>query len=194
MKKLIFVTLILPLCFLACKSGKHAKEVKTIDSLYTVIDTIEKNLNSADTIKVKDVFEEYMKNIGQIRDCFNDKKGDTTWKIITPYGIIKKPLKNFLNDYSSLYEEIRYSRKQLDNLKADIEGGNIQKDTILEYTENEVISVNRLKQIVNFSVDGVQKNLKLFDYLNPKLIHLIKQLKKDGKTNKSGKSATEEED
>ncbi|MFA4851850.1 MAG: hypothetical protein WC599_04965 [Bacteroidales bacterium] len=194
MRKLIIITFILPLCFLACKSGKHAKEIKTIDSLYTVIDTIEKNLNSADTIKVKDVFEEYMKNIGQIRDCFNDKKGDTTWKIITPYGIIRKPLKNFLNDYSGLYEEIRYSRKQLDNLKADIEGENIQKDTISEYTINEVTSVNRLKQIVNFSVDGVQKNLKLFDSLNPKVIQLIEQLKKDGKIKKSEKYKTEEDD
>ncbi|MFA5781041.1 MAG: hypothetical protein WC868_02105 [Bacteroidales bacterium] len=194
MRKLIIITFILPLCFLACKSGKHAKEIKTIDSLYTVIDTIEKNLNSADTIKVKDVFEEYMKNIGQIRDCFNDKKGDTTWKIITPYGIIRKPLKNFLNDYSGLYKEIRYSRKQLDNLKADIEGENIQKDTISEYTINEVTSVNRLKQIVNFSVDGVQKNLKLFDSLNPKVIQLIEQLKKDGKIKKSEKYKTEEDD
>lgn len=194
MRKLIIITFILPLCFLACKSGKHAKEIKTIDSLYTVIDTIEKNLNSADTIKVKDVFEEYMKNIGQIRDCFNDKKDDTTWKAITSYGIIRKPLRNFLNDYSALYEEIRYSRKQLDNLKADIEGENIQKDTILEYTKNEVAAVNSLKQIVNITVNGVQTNLKLFDSLNPKVIQLIAKLKKNGKTNKSGKSATEEND
>lgn len=179
MQKLNFVVIIiLPLCFPACKSDKHAKEIKTIDSLYTVIDTIEKNLNSADTIKIKVVFEEYMKNIGQIRDCFNDKKGDTTWKTITSYGIIKKPLKKFLNDYSALYEEIRYSRKQLDNLKADIEGENIQKDTILEYTKNETAAVNSLKQIVNITVKGVKTNLKLFDSLNPKVIRVIEQLKK----------------
>ena len=184
MKNLIIITFILPLSFLACKSGKHAKEIKTIDSLYVVIDTIEKNLNSADTIKVKKAYEEYMKNISQIRDCFNDKKGDTTWKSITPYGYIKKPLQNFLNDYPILFEEIQYSREQLNDLKADIEGENIQKDTITEYTKNEILAVNRLKQIVNFSVDGVQKNLKLFDSLNPKVILVIEQLKKDGKINK----------
>jgi hypothetical protein len=135
-----------------------------------------------------------MKNIGQIRDCFNDNKGDTTWKTIMPYGIIRKPLKNFLNEYSGLYKEIRYSRKQLDNLKADIEGGNIQKDTISEYTKNEVAAVNSLKQIVNITINGVQTNLKLFDSLNPKVIHLIKQLKKDGKINKSGNPEPEEDD
>jgi len=179
MKNLIFPVFIIALfCCASCIKGKHSKEIKTIDSLISVTDTIKNNLDASDTTKIKEAFKEYNENIGQIRTFFNDKK-DSTWSTITAYGNLKNPLKNFILNYPALYNEILYSKKQLNDLKADIRGNKITKEKMAEYTKNEAQAINSLKQHVNISVNNVKRNLYFFDSLNPKVVKVIEQLKKN---------------
>jgi len=191
MKNLIFLTLILLFFFISCKNNNHSKEIKKIDSLYTVIDSIEKNLIKADTAKIKGVFKVYLHNIEQIKEKFNDKKEDSTWSVITTYGIIRKPLKDFLKKIPGFYDEIKFSKKQLDSLKTDIKNNNIPDNKISEYTKTEADAVNNLMQEVNISINLVNARLQLFDSLNPKVIKVIEKLTKNGKNKKANKTTSE---
>lgn len=193
MKKLLTVILISTVAFCGCGGKKHPRITAKIDSLYIVIDSIEKNLFSTDTVIIKKAFEEYSTNIGLIRDNFNDKKEDSVWSVITTYGLIRKPLKDFIRNYPGYYKEIKYSRNQLDSLKADIENGNIEENKVKEYADYEADAVNSLKILVDISVNGAKEKLKLFDSLNPKVIKVIDKLKKD-KKKPEWKSASREED
>jgi len=195
MKNFICFLLIASIGFTACKSNKHVKEIKAVDSLYTVIDSIEKTLAGIDTTQIRKTYKTYLDNIGLLKKNFKDKKEDSVWSVMTTYGIIKKPLKSFISDYPGYYSEIEYSRNQLDSLKIDINSGNIKDDKIAEYTKTEAEAVNSLKQQVEISVNITKDRLKLYDSLNPKVIKVIEKLKKEGKgTSSSAASEEEEED
>ena len=178
MKKLIFLSLSLPFFFISCNNNKHPKEIKKIDSLITVIDSIEQNLINADTAKIRSVYNIYLNNIDQIKENFNDKKEDSTWSVITTYWIIRKPLKEFFKKCPHFFNEINFSKKQLDSLKTDINNNNIPENKISEYTKTEADAVNNLMQEVSVSINLVNDRIHLFDSLNPKVIKVIEKLKK----------------
>ncbi|NTW33933.1 MAG: hypothetical protein HGB12_15180 [Bacteroidetes bacterium] len=194
MKKLIFFALCSSVFFISCNNIDHSKEIKKIDSLYTVIDSIEGKIIKADTAKIRTVFNEYLNNIGLIKENFNDKKDDSIWKVITTYGIIRKPIKDFLKKYPDYYDEIKFSRKQLDSLKTDLKNDKIPENKISEYTKTEADAVNSLMQQVTVSTDVVNARLQLFDSLNPKVINVIKKLKKIDKKKISVNTKLEGED
>jgi DNA polymerase I-like protein with 3'-5' exonuclease and polymerase domains len=194
MKNLICFLLIASIGFTACKNNKHVKEIKAVDSLYTVIDSIEKTLASIDTNNIRLTYKTYSENINLLKKNFKDKKEDSVWSVMTTYGIIKKPLKSFINDYPDFYSEIEYSRHQLDSLKIDINAGNIKDDKIAEYTKTESEAVYNLKQQVEISVSTAKERLKLYDSLNPKVIKVIAKLKKEGKGISSSEDSEEDED
>jgi len=188
MKKLIFLFLIVPLVFISCNHKTHPKKIARIDSLLKVVDSIEKNLSKIDTINVKKVYEEYQDNLGMISAYFKEKKEDSTWSTITAYGVINSPLKKFVKDYSSLYHDIKYSRKQLDSLKYDIEHDNLEKEKVDTYTNNECTAVNALKMQSFSDVKGAIIELRLFDSLSPKIDRVIEKLKKENKIDPKKKS------
>ena len=188
MKKIIFLLIVLPLVFYSCNHKTHPKKVARIDSLFKVVDSVEKKLGEVDTINIKKVYKEYLDNLGLISMYFNNKKDDSTWSTITAYGVINSPLKSFVKVYSSLYKEIKYSRKQLDSLKYDIENDNLEKEKIDSYTNNECNAVNTLKMQSFSEANGAIINLRLFDSLNPKVIRVIERLKKVSKLNSTKKT------
>lgn len=194
MKKIICFLLIVSLGFAACKNNKHVKEIKAIDSLSTVIDSIALTLSSIDTNKIRITYKTYSDNINLIKNNFKDKKEDSVWSVITTYGIIKKPLKSFINDFPVFYSEIEFSRQQLDSLKIDINNGDIKDNKIAEYTKTEAEAVISLKQEVEISVKTTKDRLKLFDSLNPKVNRVIEKLKKEGKGTSTSDDSEEEDD
>jgi len=194
MKNFIGLLFIASLAFTACKSNKHVKEIKAIDSLYTVVDSIEKTLSVIDTNEIRLTYKTYSDNISLLKKNFHDKKEDSVWSVMTIYGNIKKPLKSFINDFPDFYNEIVFSRQQLDSLKIDINNGTIKDDKIAEYTKTEAESVNNLKLQVEISVKTASDRLKLYDSLNPKVIKVIEKLKKEGKGTSSSEASEEEED
>jgi DNA polymerase I-like protein with 3'-5' exonuclease and polymerase domains len=194
MKNFIYLLLIAAIGFTACTSNKHVKEIKAVDSLYTVVDSIEKILSGIDTNKIRLTYKEYSENISLLKSNFKDKKEDSVWSVMTTYGIIKKPLKSFINDFPGFYSEIEFSRHQLDSLKIDINSDNIKADKIAEYTKTEAEAVYSLRQQVEISVNTTRERLKLFDSLNPKVIKVIEKLKKEGKGTSSSEASEEEED
>ncbi len=188
----IFVSIIAVIAGISsCKNAKNHAQLSTIDSLYLVLDSVEKTITSVDTAKVNKVFLEYQGNIKKIKQYFDDKKDDSTWSTITVYGVIRKPIKEFNKNISAFSEDLIFSRKQLDSLKSDIKANNIPEEKIKEYTKAEVDAVNSLRQQVNIVIPHTKETLHLFDSLNPKVIKIIKKLEKTGKKNPN--AAAEEE-
>lgn len=171
----------LSLCMSSCINTKRSKHLKTVDSLYTILDSVESKLYSLDSIKVQNTYTEYKKNIDKIKLYFDDKKDDSTWSTITTYGVIRKPLKEYTKNADIYSEEITFSRKQLDSLKADIKAKNIPEDKIKEYTKSEADAINKLNQQVAITIERVNTSIHLYDSLNPKIIKIIEHLEKTEK-------------
>jgi hypothetical protein len=189
MKKYFIFLLILPFVFNSCKTKSHPKKVAQVDSIYAITDSIEKKLSTIDTLNIKKVFKEYKENIGLIGRYFDDKKDDSTWSTMTTYGAINNPLKRFVMDYPGLYDELSFSRGQLDSLKTDIENDKVSVEKMPVYIQTEADAVNTLKIQVDSYVNDAKANLKLFDSLNPIMKGVIEKLKKEKKLDPSIKSS-----
>lgn len=176
---LLVISIAISAAFFACGEKKYTAEVKTIDSLNIVLDSIQEKLDNVDTIKLKKDYKQYLSNIGLLKKNFNDKKEDSTWQLMTSYGGIKSALKTFIRDCPGYYEEIRFSRGQLDTLKADIESGDLEPEKIGQYTKAEADAVSNLNTLVSVSLESVCSRLELLDSLNPKVMVLIKKLKEE---------------
>ncbi|MFH0865251.1 MAG: hypothetical protein V1904_03600 [Bacteroidota bacterium] len=196
MKKyfIIALTLALPAVFFSCNESKYRAELKTIDSLNIVLDSIHNKLGEIDTILIKKEYKEYLGNIELLKKYFNDKKEDSTWKIMTSYGAVKSSLKQFISDYPGFYSEISFSRTQLDSLKKDIKSGDLEKEKIKEYTKTESEFVSKLETLVNLSVGRAKLKLELLDSLNPEVTEVIGKLKKEWKFDKDSNPTEIEDD
>jgi len=139
--------------FTSCHTDKFEKQYKQIDSLVGVLDTAYNKLNELDTSVVQSYYETYTQNIKHIKDNFDEKNDDEVWRVITRYGLIRKPLRDFKKHYINYSEEIEFSKSQLTNLKADIKNNILTEDLIEQYIKEEAEFVNYL----NLSVGGLME-------------------------------------
>lgn len=189
----IAITLAIAAFLFSCGSSKYKAEIKTIDSLKSVLDSVQLKMGEVDTSLIEKEYKEYSENISLLKNYFNDKKEDSAWQTMTRYGAVRVSLKPFAKNYLQYYSEIEYSRKQLDSLKSDVEAENLGKEKIREYTKSEADAVINLKTRVASAVEGAKTGMRLLDSLNPGVTKIIGKLKKEKKTG-SDKSFSEEED
>lgn len=166
------------LFFVACNPNKNKKELSQIDSLKTVIKKTESLLLEIDTTVINEKYEKYKYNIAYLRENYTEKENDINWSTLGQYGLIKKPLKDFVLNKNHYFKEITYSEKQLDNLRIDIQNGAIQESKIKENIQSEMDAANFLEQNVKNTVGAAKTELNRFDSLNPKIEKIIEENKK----------------
>ena len=167
------ISSLVALCFLitSCSSNKFSKQITQIDSLNVVLDSSFSKLNSLDTSVVQSYYLKYSDNIKLIRNNFKEKEkeDEEIWSIITRYGMIKKPLRDFKKNFVKYSKEISISHKQLNDLKSDIKNNILTKDQIIQYIKEE----SEFVKYINVSVSGLMENTKIYfnQYLelNPKV-------------------------
>jgi hypothetical protein len=145
MKTNLFFALIVIVVFASCSSNKNAKELKTIDSLYTVIDTVNVMIEKADYKSFEKMYATSKENLDLLKENFDDKK-DSTWSTITLYSSLNKHFKSFSKKFPQFIVDVEESKKQLDNLKADIKAGKIEKDTVDLYVSDEANAMSKTKK------------------------------------------------
>jgi len=166
---LVFFLVASCLLITSCASDKHAKQITQIDSLLVVLDSSTLKLNLLDTSVVESYYKVYTNNIKQIKSSFDSKDDDEVWSVITRYGLLRKPLRDFKKHHTKYSEEIAFTREQLINLKADIKNNVLSEEKIIKYISDESEFVN----YINFSVAGLientQKYFNQYLELNPKV-------------------------
>lgn len=179
------------LLYTSCTSGKYAKQITKIDSLLIVLDSSFSKLNLLDTSVVESYYKVYVNNIKQIKNSFEKKDNEEVWSVITRYGLLRKPLRDFKKHYTKYSKEISFTQEQLNNLKADIKNDVLSEDKISQYINDESEFVN----YINFSVTGLIENTQKYFYqyleLNPKVEMFLSE-GKIGNVQKLGDKNTKE--
>jgi hypothetical protein len=166
------------LFFVECKNNKYQKEIAKIDSLKTVLNKVEKKLTEIDTNVVHEKYKKYKENMNVISVNYSYNKKDLGWNTICQYGKIEKPLRDFSSEQGDIKKELKFSRKQLDSLKFDIQNGNIEKKEMSEFIESESDAVAEIVQTIKITNENTKTELNRFDTLNPKIEIIIKKIKK----------------
>ena len=171
----IILLAFIPLSICSCDNINIKKELKAIDSLNQVIGKADIKIKDIDVEKVKKCQEEVIANLNIIEEYYQDTLPRELIKLLSDYNSIKKPLKRFLDNKEYYDKEIVYSKKQLQNLKQDIEKRLITKEQFQEYYSTEMKAVSDLERDINLYVNTAKTKIDWFNSTNPKIREVIEK-------------------
>jgi len=178
MKHFVFI-FIISLLFAFCKTSYIKSGKKEIDLLIAELGEINVVLDNVDTVGLKLKYDEYMKTISIFKESkFNEADKDVEkWKMLTLYGQIKKPLRNLANNIPKYYEELIFSRIQLENLNHDLVNKEILEDKFKEYLGSERNAIQEFKQNVNINIEQGNAQLKIYDSIHVSVLKILEEIR-----------------
>jgi len=176
--------LIFVLAFMAssCERTHYKQEIVTIDSLQVRLDTVALMFRRIDTAGISDLSQKFSENLGFVQQAYIKKK-DTIPKdvalLMSDYRTLKKPATGFYGNYQKAGEELKFSKRQLSDLKHDLQNNLLDSILVQEMLQGEMKAVG--------SVENSVQDLKLSSEftkakrakIEPRIDSLIQVLKKD---------------
>jgi hypothetical protein len=174
-----FICFLFLFVLLACRNLKNSPEVRRIDSLKSVLSTVNSKLAEIDSLKIYTMYKDNQNNTMQLGMYFNNKKENGVWECITQYDRVNFIFSDFINNRSLFISQIQKSKKQLDDLRSDFINKSISIKQFNTFFNQESDIINKLNTDVVYSVDQTKNGMALFDTLNPKVLSIIAKLKEE---------------
>jgi hypothetical protein len=181
MSKYILVLLFVTVSFVAC-NNPNEKEINEINALIAKATETENSLLSIDTSKVfgtKRQLEADIESFSEIGDTLSKAEA---FKVSDIFGS-KKKFYRLTAGYPKFIEQIETSKKQLNDLKQDLENGLINKDNYSTYYSDEQIALKDLDLQINKLVIGIDIVVEKYEKDRPELLNLIEKLKQKSAVN-----------
>lgn len=167
MKFRFFSVVILVLFVYACKPVYIQQGMKQIDSLNLMLNDVDKKLAELDTASIRLKYDQYQQSLRQIQQFTDYNYTQEEWAAMTQWGHIRKPIRNFLQQLPGFYEEVTYSKSQLENLKHDMSKKLIERNLVEEYLAKEKEAVEVFVQRFDLYYSNAITHVNKFDSLYP---------------------------
>lgn len=181
MHKYILGIMLFALGFGAC-NHPNQKEISEVEGLIATVVEIEKSLLSIDTSKVFGAKRQLEKDFAEFIAIGDTLTKEEAFEIADYFGS-KKKFYRLTANYPSFVNSIEISKKQLNNLKQDLENDLLEKEKYTTYYSNEQAYLNALNHKINKLVTGIDAAAERYEADRPKLLNLIEDLKQKAATN-----------
>lgn len=181
MRKIPFV--FLALIFLsACQRTEYTAEIRQIDSLVIVLDTMRNIHRRIDTTGYEQAMEAYAERMAAVGKLYSER-GDTmnyeVGMMMAEYRELKKPLEKFKRKYAEVATELDFSRTQLLDLKHDLEHNLLDTNIVNKMLRSESEAVEKIVAETNELQTSHQITLKKTESMEPAVDSLIQALETD---------------
>ncbi|MEI6123973.1 MAG: hypothetical protein WCQ95_10135 [Bacteroidota bacterium] len=153
------------------------KQISQIDSLYKVVDSVSFKLNKINKDTIKNRFQLFKVMNDTVSKHFHEVRNDESWSYICNFQNVRKPFKTMVFNYDLYKSNIDSSKKQLIDLKHDVEKGLVKEKNVNSYLKIESQLINTVCIKVMKNIDQVNAQMKNFDTVQPYLFNLIKEHK-----------------
>ena len=181
MSKYILGILFVALVFGACNNS-NKKEINEVDDLIAKATETEKSLLSLDTSKVFGTKRQLEKDIATFIKIGDTLTKDEAFKISDIFGS-KKKFYRLTAGYPKFINQIEISKKQLNDLKQDLENGLIKKENYTAYYSDEQIALKDLDIQINKLVIGIDAVIEKYETDRPELLKIMEELKQKSAVN-----------
>lgn len=175
MKKYILGTLIVGLSFNAC-NNPNEKEIGEVEALITKVNVVEKELLSLDTAKIFSTKRQLEKDLAIFHAVTDTLNKADAFKAADIFGS-KKKFYRLTARYPKFIAQIETSKKQLDNLKQDLENGLIKKENYVAYYTEEQVALKELDFQINKLITGIDVVVDKYETDRSELLSLIEEIK-----------------
>ena len=181
MKTGLLTGLVLSIFVLAsCNETQYQEEIKTVDYLLSRIDSAEKAHANIDTSGIADAGVSFKKKFTFVSSSFeqqNDTLNRDAALLISNYRDLKKPYANFVDEWMANAKELEFSKKQLIDLRHDLEHNLLDTNFVTKM----VVSEQKATEAVVFDTRRLERGRKAMvaknDSLEPKIDSLITKIK-----------------
>jgi len=175
MNKYILGILFIALIFGAC-NNPNEKEIREVDALIAKATETEKSLLSLDTAKVFGTKRQLEKDIATFTKIGDTLTKEDAFKISDIFGS-KKKFYRLTAGYPKFINQLEISKKQLNDLKQDLENGLIKKENYTTYYSDEETALKDLDIQINKLVIGIDIVVEKYETDRPVLLSLMEELK-----------------
>ncbi len=177
----------------SCNHTKTKQRLAQIDTLSILLDKTELMLNELN----QDTIAAMLKNTSMMNKAItpfvhtklNLKERSDYFQLAG----IEKQFKNYQADHTKNLDELKYSRKQLADLKEDVDKHKIKDKKYDEYYQSENTSVNNLFNLVKSSLYKAKQNIERYNNFNPVITKMMadKKIKLDVEVSDKNKKEAE---
>lgn len=173
MKNVIAISVIALLFFVSCRPNYIRRGIKDIRAERERLIEAKQKFEVLDTAQVHGIYLSYLGKIDSINKYFNDQYSEGVWKLMTEFGLLKKPLKSYFEQYGSIEKEFAYSLEQLADLEYDLKAKNVSKELFLIYIQQEKDAIGQLLIRSNMISDNAVLNVNNYNEISPKIDSLV---------------------
>jgi len=146
MRFFIFLTFVLGLMiFGGCNSAEN-KKIARVDSLYTVLESIEDSLEVISITKVNRLLDENMNLVTKVQNQISDTLTKEQMFFLSDFKRFRKSLTQLVQNIEFQVGQVGYSKTQIENFKEDINNGLIIDEYYNDYFNTEKEAIGRLKE------------------------------------------------
>ncbi len=171
MKLKVLLIVIFSSLLVAC-GNQYQKEIAEVDGLLTMVNEIEKTVLSVDTSKAFETQRQIIKDLKYI-ESLNDTLDKETAFLLGDFYSDKKKIDRFYSNYHVIINQIDISKKQLNNLKQDLNNGLVSSEKFKDYYSAEHASIMDIDMKVNKSVRGIDEAIQKLEINRPELDKLL---------------------
>ncbi|MBL4669315.1 MAG: hypothetical protein JKY30_08640 [Flavobacteriales bacterium] len=175
MRKYILGIVIIGLGFTACNTPNE-KEIGEVDALLSIVDETEKLFLSIDTARAfaaKRILEVDLAEFNKYADTL---KKEEAFKIADIFGG-KRTLYRLVSNYPGFTQQLEMSKKQLTNLKKDLENNLINKENYTSYYGSEQKAIMDLNNKISNAIAGLETVIGKYELDRPELLEIIEDKK-----------------
>lgn len=170
MRLLYFISILILLSGCLFVRPKYVRYgIRQIDTLSTMLQEIEQRLMVLDTNHLRKTYKQYQQSITLLQHIQDTSFSQDEWQILTLYGQIRKPLRNYIHNFPQFYKELDYSQKQISSLRHDLKKRKIKRSDFEKYIETEKEAISRFYESFLVYTNDIESKLKLFDSLYPQI-------------------------
>jgi hypothetical protein len=181
------VTVVSIFIFAGCKQNpKNEAYSSSIDSVITLLQKSKKDFETAPHEKAEEIEKQVKAELAEIQKLVRDTLSRDAAILIGQYANIIREKEEEREKEKSAFEgkensyiskELKYSLQQLQDLKHDLQSGNMNEETFKKNFLNECRASARIMQVAEMKIFRWKQIVELKDSLGPSIQQLTDSLK-----------------
>lgn len=155
---------------------KNQDELKRTDSLMNVLDSAENKFLASDSTRIQNVLDSMNHKTKLIQKFASDTLDKEMTIFLSDYLRIQQALEKYYPDRRNIIPQITLSKKQLDNMKHDLNNGAISKEEFEKYFPEEERAVTELSSYISMTTSKAYLLLLQYDFIRTKVDFFITTL------------------
>jgi hypothetical protein len=171
---LFFLIVFISTAFFSClRENPYAEKIKTLDSLYQVLDVTQTKLELVDHDYSKKTFEEIIRNVDFVKNEYKDTMSLDENKMFAAYRTLRKPYQKIMHYKTPFLEELAYTKSQLKHLIKDLNKQNFSPENVNEFYTVEYDAAKGIAERSEEMIKKFETAETEFKQLHPSILEFI---------------------